>query len=89
MNEPTSPLPNPTTPVEASPIPEKKIKSMNFGDAMKEVALGKKISKIEWKDINYYGVLDGEILKLHKPDGNLHSWIISLGDLDGDDYILI
>jgi len=62
---------------------------MNFPQAMEKVIEGKKIHKIEWKDKEFYGFLNGEFLSLHKPDGRNYKWIISDGDLNGDDYIVL
>jgi len=63
--------------------------TMNFPQAMEKVIEGKKIHKIEWKDKEFYGFLNGEFLSLHKPDGRNYKWIISDGDLNGDDYIVL
>ena len=62
---------------------------MDFYEAIKNVVLGKKIHRIEWKDKEFYGIIDNEILKLHKPDGKLYQWIINIGDLTGNDWIII
>jgi len=56
---------------------------------MAEVVKGKKIHKLEWKDREYYAMLINQTLKLHKPDGKFYEWIISYGDLGGDDYVII
>jgi len=45
-------------------------------------------NSIIWEDREYYAVLEQNILKLHKPDGTLYNWIISEGDLVGEDYII-
>lgn len=50
---------------------------------------GGRIHKLEWEDQEFYGVLDGGVLKLHKPDGNLYQWILSDTDLLGEDYIIL
>ncbi len=62
---------------------------MDFPKAIKEVIAGKKIYRMEWKDRNYYGFLNGDILSLHKPDGKIYQWIINDGDLMGKDWIVI
>jgi hypothetical protein len=69
-------------PVDAEP-------TLTFPEAMTEVSLGKKIHKLEWKDKEYYGILEDEKLKLHKPDGKTYDWIISEGDLNGDDWVIV
>ena len=76
-------------PVSKSPVPDLKTKNMNFGEAMSEVVIGRKVHKLEWKDRNYYGFLNGDILSLHKPDNKNYQWVLNLGDLTGTDYIVI
>ncbi len=62
---------------------------LSFYDALKVVTDGKKITKIEWENPEIYGFLDGEILKLHKDDGKNYQWIVSEGDLIGNDWIVL
>ncbi len=62
---------------------------LSFLDALKQIILHKKIHKLEWKDEAFYGALEGGVLKLHKPDGNFHQWILSEEDISGTDYIVI
>lgn len=63
--------------------------TMTFDEAIAEVIIGKKIHKLEWQDKEYYGFLEDERLKLHKPGGSTHDWIISSGDLMGNDWIVL
>lgn len=42
---------------------------MTFLQAIAEVAKGKKITRLEWKDSEFFGVLKDGFLMLHKPDG--------------------
>lgn len=63
--------------------------TIDFYEAIKQTYEGKKIHKLEWNDRNFYGVLNGGKLMLHKPDGKLYSWIISDGDIIGTDYIIL
>lgn len=77
-----------------SPVPQKspvitKPREMKFTEIIEHLLTGKKITKLEWKDKNYYAILDHFILKLHKPDGKLYNWAISEGDIIGTDYIII
>lgn len=65
------------------------ISTMSLPDALKEVIVGKKITRLEWNDKKYYGVLEEGFLVLHKPGGKIYQWIISDGDLIGEDYIVI
>jgi len=76
-----SPIVTKITDVESSP------RQMDFGEAMKKIVLGKKVTKLEWKDDKIYGIIDETILKLHKADGKLYQWILNDGDLSGEDYV--
>lgn len=71
-----------------SPIPIQP-KETNFPTAIQHIMIGKKITKLEWNDKEIYGILHSGILKLHKTDGKLYDWIISDGDLTGNDWIVI
>jgi hypothetical protein len=62
---------------------------MDFPDAIREVTVGKKIHKLEWADRGYYGIVNGGVLSLHKPDGKFYQWVINDGDLTGADWIVI
>ncbi len=83
METSTSPLPKTNTPVEALQ------ETLNFTDAIKKVAEGKKIHKLEWEDKEFYGFLYESQLCLHKPDGKNYTWTISEGDLLGDDFVVV
>jgi len=78
--------------ISSSPTvsPKKKNKkTLFFLDAMQEVINDKKIHKLEWEDKEYYGFRHNEKLSLHKPDGKTYQWILSDGDMLGDDYIVL
>jgi len=62
---------------------------MNFASAIEFLISGKKIHKLEWVDKEFYAVLDGTFLRLHKPDGKLYDFILSESDLAGEDYIIL
>ena len=73
-----------------SPTPPKdKPLHLNFSQAISELLASKTVTKLEWNDKDYYGVLADSRLRLHKPDGELYDWILSEGDLRGDDYIVL
>ena len=75
-----------------SPLPQRKVgttKFLDFYEALKEVMDGKKIFREEWEDRKYYGFINDGILSLHKPDGKTHQWIISDGDINGTDWIVL
>jgi hypothetical protein len=64
-------------------------KKMDFPEAMRQVINGKKVTKLEWKNNNYYGFLNGQWLMIHKPDGKLYVWKVNDGDMLGTDWVVI
>lgn len=60
-------------------------KQTDFPTAIRAVTAGRKITRAEWGDDEYYGVLRDGLLMLHKPDG-FYQWIINDGDLMGKDW---
>ena len=79
--------------ISQSPLPKKDEKqtrvTMNFCEALQEVMKNKKIHRLEWKDLQYYGFLKNSILTLHKPDDKLYQWVINDGDMNSIDWIVI
>lgn len=64
-------------------------KTMDFGEAMQMIIRGKKIKKLEW-DKNWFAFLykkDATVV-LSDQDGEIHSWIITEGDIIGKDYVV-
>ena len=60
---------------------------MDFFEALRRIANGEHITKQEWGDNEYWGqLLDGKLV-LRKPDGICYPWIISDGDLNGNDWM--
>jgi len=78
-----------------SPLPDKihlipsKAPTLSFSEAIEYIIKGEKVHKLEWNNEELYGFLNGDILSIHKPDGKNYQWIISKGDLLGNDYIVI
>ena len=73
-----------------SPLPKilSENKIMDFYEALKKLALGERITRLEWGDKNEYGLLlDGKVC-IHTK-GNLHQWVISDGDLAGTDWVTL
>lgn len=64
-------------------------KQLDFYDALREIMAGKTVTKREWGDRNYYGILEDGRLRIHKPDGKTYDWILSDGDIYGDDFVVI
>ncbi len=61
---------------------------MDFPTAMQAIIVGKKVRKVEWPK-EMYVVLSGGFLKIFTADRKLHEWLVSEGDLTGDDYIIV
>jgi len=82
----TNPTKSPTFLPKAEPKAKGK---MNFGEAMQLIAKGKKVTKEEWKNKNWFAFLykEDSTIALSDPDGEVHSWIISEGDIIGTDYV--
>ena len=90
MDEPAypiiSPLPN-TNGTLVTPQAE-----MTFYEALKLIADGKRITKLEWDDKRTYGLLKEGMLQIHKSgeaEETTHPWIINDGDLNGDDFVVL
>lgn len=71
-----------------SPLPKKKAKLLKFGEALQELVDGKKITKLEWNNNDTFGILYEGQLRIKLVDG-LHPWIISDGDLKGEDWVVL
>ena len=52
------------------------------------IADGKKVTKKEWDNKEEYGFIKDEKLCI-RLKGEEHTWIISLGDMTGEDYIVL
>lgn len=61
---------------------------LNFYDALREVTKGRYITKVEWKNNAIYGFLDG-VLQIHTETGRDDNWLISDGDLLGEDWMVL
>lgn len=72
-----------------SPIPQAETRLMSFYEALAELQNGVKITKVEWGNEDVYGILKDGVVMLHKDDDKFYNWIISDGDLGGDDWYVI
>lgn len=74
-----------------SPTKPRQVKTNNldFYEALKAVMEGKSVTKLEWGNRNIYALLKDTHLMLHKNDNRYYDWILSDGDLYGDDYIIL
>jgi hypothetical protein len=80
----TSPLP----PQEDNVIIEQPQQRMDFFVALKELYLGKRITKLEWGTTEIYGLLTDDAVKLYWK-GELKDWIITYGDMSGQDWVIL
>ena len=73
-----------------TPLPRKQGESitMSFPDALKEIMNGKKVRRISWSIESDYGVLEGDWLSIFTK-GKIHTWSVSAGDLEAEDWIVI
>ena len=72
-----------------TPLPKTSVGSitMSFLDAIREVISGKKVTRIEWAN-NDYCLLKDEALGIFKGGKFFTYWNISLGDVEGQDWII-
>jgi hypothetical protein len=64
--------------------------AMTFFGALEQIVFkGARITRREWDSPLTYGFLNNGKLMLHFPDGKLHDWIISDGDLTADDWFVL
>ena len=62
---------------------------MKLGDAFDEIVKGEMIRKLEWEDERVFVTLADERLMISKPETKtLDYWIISLGDITADDWVI-
>ena len=73
-----------------TPIPRKKGQSitMDFPNAMREVSKGKKVRRMSWETDSDRGLLKDGWLSIHTK-GKYHTWLVSDGDMEGQDWIII
>jgi len=75
-------------PVSRSPVPTKKLVTLSFPDAMKEVIAGKRISKLEWNTNDIYCKFVSDFLCIYK-NGQFSPWHVNSGDLFGTDWFVL
>lgn len=75
----------------ASPLPpeDDAAKTIDFYTAIKEMALGKRVTKLEWGNKNSYCLLSDGLLKIKLHDKDLQDWIICDGDIAGLDWVVL
>ena len=64
-------------------------KQFTFKEALDRMIEGKKVTKLEWKN-DHYGYISKITALLHiYRDGKDHQWILSEGDILGEDYVIV
>jgi hypothetical protein len=79
-----------------SPLPQKsevvaselKRRPMPFSEALRLVVKDHKIARGEWEDKSIYGFMKLGILMIHL-DGSDRQWILSDGDIQGEDWYIV
>ena len=61
---------------------------MDFYDALRSIASGSKVTRIDWGNQDLYGVLRDGKLTLNLHDG-FHAWIVSDGDMVAKDWVVV
>jgi hypothetical protein len=87
-----SPLPSDVLPTEVVKEEFDEVlidEEMGFSAAIREVIDGKKVTKVEWGNKNIYGLMKDGYLMLHKEDDKFYNWVVSEGDTNGGDWIVI
>ena len=77
--------------VQKDELKSVKTRPMNFSEAIREILKGRNVTKLEWKNRKYIAFLYKEdaTLVLQDPDGQMHSWILSEGDMISKDYVMV
>ena len=79
--------------INHSPVPAKTVnfKTMDFPEAIRKVAEGKEISRIDWNAPNSYYFLRGGSLMVHKQEEGptvFHLVLLNDGDLLATDWVV-
>ncbi len=62
---------------------------MPFYYALSQVRQGKKISRHAWNNRDCYLFIEGEVLKIKNLDGKIYDLIVTIGDMDGNDWFVV
>jgi len=62
--------------------------TIDFPVAIQRLMDGERITRLDWKDEGSYGLLHEGKLCLRLPTG-LHTWIVSEGDLNANDWVIV
>lgn len=69
------------------PRVENKAVTMSFLAAMQEIINGQKVTRMSWSNGDYCLLKDGWLTIFTK--GAFHTWSISDGDMEGQDWIIV
>lgn len=67
---------------------EDRNKDMNFYDAIREISKGNSVARKSWTEVAYCYMSEDEVLLVNR-DGVDHQWLVSLGDILGEDWIIV
>jgi len=63
---------------------------MTFGEALQELTTGGKCRRLEWGDPGtYITIFNGQLMIYSTDDKKLHPLVVSLGDIQGMDWVLM
>ena len=78
-----------------SPVPEVIVEEFDnfrftFSEAMEEIIKGNRVTRLEWNKEDHFCFLDEktELLMIHR-DGKDYQWLVSKGDMFGEDWVTI
>lgn len=61
--------------------------TMSFPEAMREIILGNKVARLEWQNADYGLLKDGWLSIFTR--GSFHTWSVSDGDMEGQDWVIV
>lgn len=62
---------------------------MDFSEAIKAILQGKRVHRLAWENKEWYGLLRNSKLQIHNPQKEFADWIVTEGDLEGTDWIIL
>ena len=69
-------------------LPKEKSKQMDFPEAIRQIIAGKKVTRLEWKDENIYGILKDGYLMIYR-ESKFHQWTVNEEDMIRKDWIVV
>lgn len=84
--------------ITMSPVPtirrEEKKPLLSFYEALKAVAEGKRITRVDWQDASLFGFLgtykeDHKVLFIRTDDHKDHTWLIAQADMIAEDWFVL